>query len=148
MTCVTALTLGMYLIFGGSCHKYDFCCDKHVFIMTKHFFCHDKSRQNFCHDKIMFAATKIFCHDKHNFVMTKLQHTFVVTKDMFCCNKHVFCCDKQVCVMTNFLLRQKWYLWQLPPVIESCVLTLPTEQAWTGCWLDGRSPAVTLDGVF
>ena len=97
MSCVTALTLSMYLIFGGSCHKYDFCFDKHVFIMTKHFFCHDKSRQNFCHDKIMFAATKIFCHDKHNFVMTKLQHTFVVTKDMFCCNKHVFCHDKQVC---------------------------------------------------
>ena len=25
-------------IIGGSCHKYDFCCDKHVFVATNHVF--------------------------------------------------------------------------------------------------------------
>ena len=30
-------------IIGGSCHKYDFCRDKHVFVATKDVFCRDKS---------------------------------------------------------------------------------------------------------
>ena len=70
--------------------------------------------QNFCHDKVMFVATKIFCRDKHNFAMTKLQHTFVVTKDMFCCNKQVFCRDKQVCVLTKKIVATKMILVEAP----------------------------------
>ena len=51
-------------IIGRSCHKYNFCRDKHVFVATKVL-----SRQKFCRDK----------------------HTFVVTKDMFCCDKNDTC---------------------------------------------------------
>ena len=53
--------------------------------------------------KNVFVATKIFCRNKHTFVTTKvlrIKHTFVATKDVFLC-----------------LSRQKWYLWQLPPMI-------------------------------
>ena len=42
-------TLRVSAIIGGSCHKYNFCRDKHVFVATKHVFSHDKS---------MLAATK------------------------------------------------------------------------------------------
>ena len=81
------------IITGRSCHKYNFfrnktCCEKHVFVTTKHIFCHDKSmlvttqllsqqtsfllQQNVCHNKHTFVATKdVFCHDKQVFVMTK-----------------------------------------------------------------------------
>ena len=48
-------------ITGGSCHKYHICRDKHVFVATKHIFCHDKvclPRQNYCRDKII-VATKL-----------------------------------------------------------------------------------------
>ena len=55
----------LYCIIGGNCHKYYFCHDKHVFVVTKHVFCCDKSM-------LVFVVTKIFCHDKHNFVMTSI----------------------------------------------------------------------------
>ena len=103
------------------------CChDKHVFVATKHFFCHNKNMlitrklllwQNYvCHDKT-FVATDI-CLNKHNFVATKV----LSWQGYFCCNKrHVLLrqthvCDKHVFVATNFLLWQKWYLWQLLPI--------------------------------
>ena len=34
---------------GRSCHNYDFCHDKYVFVATKHVFCHEKH---------VFVATK------------------------------------------------------------------------------------------
>jgi len=100
----------LYLIIGGSCHKYQFvatkvltrqtrvCRDKHVFVMTKHVFCRDKSK---------FVATKLsswqnyVCRDKNDTCII-----FVMTKDVFRRDKHVFvttkklsrqnyvCCDK------------------------------------------------------
>ena len=54
----------------------NFCFDKHVFVMTKHIFCHNKS---------MLVATKTFVHDKHIFVMTRLVAT-------------------DICVVTNIIL--------------------------------------------
>ena len=92
------------------------CCDKHNFVATifltwQAFFCHDKRRIS-C-DKMMFVATNI------------------------CCNKHVCCCDKSFVttsiflswqnksfVLTKLLLQQKWYLWQLPPMIVYMVRLL------------------------
>ena len=56
------------------------------------------SRQKFCCNKNMFAATTLqacFCRDQ----------------------KIVFCLDKHVFVVTKLLSRQKAYLWQLPPMI-------------------------------
>ena len=68
-------------IIGGSCHKYHFCRDKHVFFATKHvFFCFFLFfvatkvclPQQKCRDKITFVPTKYFCRDKHVFVATKM----------------------------------------------------------------------------
>ena len=50
-------------IIGGSCHKYNFCRDKHMFVAPKHVFRRDiilsrrkirrdKSWPHFCHDKM------------------------------------------------------------------------------------------------
>ena len=113
-----------------------FCRNKHVFVtpgLVPSFVAtkvcwswQNLSRQTyFCHDKIMFIATKVvsrqayFCHDKHVFVATK----------------HVFCYNKSVLVTTNMkflsrqayfyhdkrrvLSRQKLYLWHLPPMINT-----------------------------
>ena len=108
-----------------SCQK--FCSDKNMFVVSKvlsqqAYFCHNKrcvllrqkrcivatklslSRQNFCHDKIIFAVTNI-CPDKH---------TFVMANDVFCHNKHMF-------VVAKLFSRQKWYLWQLPPMIAGAM---------------------------
>ena len=68
-----------------------FCCEKHVFVMTKHIFCPDKSMlvattfitTNMCLSWQIFVARKIFCCDKHNFIMTKVLSQQVY----FCCNK-------------------------------------------------------------
>ena len=60
-------------ITGESCHKYDFCHDKHVFVMTKH----------------------VFCCDKHIFVVTKVhKHNFVATD--FLLRQAYICRDKQL----------------------------------------------------
>ena len=81
--------------------------NKHVFVMTKHVFCHDKSMlgvtklllwQNYvCHDK-SFIVTDI-CHNKHMFLVTKA----FSQQAYFCWDKrHVLswqthvCCDKSM----------------------------------------------------
>ena len=84
-----------------------FCHNKHVFVMTKHVFCHDKS---------MLVVPKIICCDKHNFVATSIFLLWQKTCPVF--------------VATKLLSRQKWYLWQLPPVIalvpHDCTSATPT----------------------
>ena len=53
------------IIIGGSCHKCHFCCNKHVFVITKHIFCRNKTSgttdilvlRNFCHDKYLVRQT-------------------------------------------------------------------------------------------
>ena len=97
---------------GGSCHKYTFCHNKHVFVVTKHIFCHDKSmlaatkllsqQNSVCCDNI-FLLQQDFCDDKH---------TFVMTKDVFCRDKSKLvttklCMSRQIFVATIFLLQQK-----------------------------------------
>ena len=77
---------------------------KHMFVVTKHVSCHDK--HNFvatknCCDKPVFASKAHFCRDKRHVL---LWQTCV------CHDKHVF-------VVTEFFSRQKWYLWQLSPMI-------------------------------
>ena len=78
-----------------------------IFVVTK--VC--LSWQNLCCDK--------FCRDKHNFVTKYLswqkfcpsKHAFVAAKDVFCHNSP-----------NAYLLQQKWYLWQLPPMIVQLFL--------------------------
>ena len=79
MLALSLLWLWCYTIFGGSCHKYNFCHDEsfvvtntfvmtHLSVTTKHIFCRDKS---------MLVGTKLlsretyFCHDR-TFVMTNI----------------------------------------------------------------------------
>ena len=73
-----------YCIVGGSCHKHDFCRDKHI--LTQTCVCRDKTRllsrekylvaaniflsqQNVCHDTYLLAQTLLlsrqayFCHE-------------------------------------------------------------------------------------
>ena len=40
---------------AGSCHKYHFCRDKHVFVATKACL----QRRNFCRDKIIFVVKNV-----------------------------------------------------------------------------------------
>ena len=92
-----------------------FCHNKHVLVMTKHIVSCDKS---------MLVATQHLLQktniDKHNFTVTKV----LSRQAYFCHNKRrvllwqtCVCRDKQEFVLTKLLSRQKWYLWQLPPMI-------------------------------
>ena len=92
---------------GRRCHKYHFCCNKsfvttNMRLLWQMHVCHNKTI--FCHDKRnlsrekCFVATNIFCHNK----------TFVTTN---------ICLDKTFVATSLLLLQQKWYLWQLPPMI-------------------------------
>ena len=125
----------MSSIVGGSCYNY-----KYHFVVTKvllwqaHVCCnktHRLSQQKYaCHNKT-FVMTKLCLLQQNIFVAT---NTFVMTKASLSWQK--FCCNKIMFVMTNIwwdksfvatknmfvvasilLLWQKWYLWQLPPMI-------------------------------
>ena len=121
---VSALQEPFYItlqsIIGRSCHEYNFCRNKHVFVTTKYVFCRDKSmlatttklsqqnyvchekifllRQNFCHDKYLSQKTYV-CHDKHMFVMTK---------DVFCRVKHVVVMTKVSLLGQNYVCHDKY----------------------------------------
>ena len=66
---------------SGSCHKYHFCRDKYLSQQTQ--VCHDKLlswHAHFCHDKHVFVVTThIFCCNKSMLVVTKilLQQNYV-----------------------------------------------------------------------
>ena len=68
-----------------------FCCDKHMFVTTKHIFCRNKS---------MLVVTKPLswqtCLSQQKLCLGK--HTFVAAKDVFCCNRHVFVMAKIILV--------------------------------------------------
>ena len=78
----------------------------YVFATNKHIYLSRQTRV--CHNKSKLVTTKV-CREKH-------VHTFVATKDVFCCDKHTFVATKDVFI-TELLSRQKRYLWQLPPII-------------------------------
>ena len=76
-----------------------------------------------CHDK------HLFCHDKNMLVVTTplswqnyCDKTFVTTniwlnKHMFVATSILLSWQKMCFLVTELLLRQKWYLWQLPSMI-------------------------------
>ena len=96
-----------------------FECDKSMLAATRLL-----SWQNsVCRDKTFVMTNRClswqrFCHDKHTFVVTILcsrdtylpQRKFIVTNINCVATKHVF-------VATKLLSHQKWYLWQLLPMI-------------------------------
>ena len=92
---------------GGSCHTYNFCHDKQVFVTTKHVFCHDKcmlvmtkvlSRQNYVCCNKTSVTTNIWC-SKHNFVMTKV----LSQQTCLCACFDKMCLLQQIFVTTNIL---------------------------------------------
>ena len=83
--------LGWRAITGGRCHKYHFVAtksDKHVFVATKHVFCHDRN---------MLVTTKYFYCDKY---LLKQKYVFVARK----LYKYHSCRNKNVFVATNVIL--------------------------------------------
>jgi len=110
-----------------------FCHDKHIFVATKDVYDWRElpqsiilSRQTFCHTKHTFIVTKdVFCylcklclsqqnvcHDKHVFVATNI----ILLRQAYVCRdkRRVLCFSRQTFCL---LSRQKWYLWQFPPMI-------------------------------
>ena len=106
----------------------NFCFDKHVFVMTKHIFCHNKSmlvatkllswQTYLCHDKT--GCDRYLCRDKHNFVVTKVllwQAYFCQDKSMLVVTKLLswqtvmknICHDKHNFVMAKVLLWQAYF---------------------------------------
>ena len=92
-----------------------FYCDKHVFIATK--VC--LSRQNYVcppPPPLFFSFSwQTFCRNKHNLFTTKL----VTTRILLSRQRRV------LLRQTRVLSRQKWYLWQPPPMIDSLLPFLP-----------------------
>ena len=105
-------------IIGGSCRKYNFCCNKSMLCATKVL----SQQAYFCPDKQVFLATKhVFCSDKIMLVATKLlsrqkfccgKHTFVVTKFVFCRDKIRVCRDKNYTYNSS----RQWYMTSLTAV--------------------------------
>ena len=63
-SCSRTVTVTCFTNIGGSCHMYNFCCNKHTFVRTNTCL----SRQN-----MSFVATNIILHSgQHVFVATKL----------------------------------------------------------------------------
>ena len=96
-------------------------------------------RQNFCCDKSFAAGnnwTRV-CRDKKYFVVTII----ILSRHKFCRNTHtfvattkdVFCRDKYVFVATELLSRQKWYLWQLPPMVFPTGFTTTAVSVFNQC---------------
>ena len=83
-----------------------FCRDKHVLVVTKHIFCHDKSMllHPFVTTKVLsrqiFVATNIIL-SQQNFCRDKL--TFVVTNTFLSPTKHIFCHNKSMLVTTKIV---------------------------------------------
>ena len=109
-----------------SCLHYIHIHNKHVFVVTKHVFCHDKlylPQQNFCRNHIMYilswqtcVTTKVllrqtrlsrqnFCCIMHTFVDKRCVlswQTHVCHDKMFCCNKIMFVTTK-LCLLSQKL---------------------------------------------
>ena len=111
-------------IISGNCHKYHFCRNKTSvatsmclswqntsFVVTKV----RLLRQNFCCNKITFVTTKYFCRNKTVVATNICRNKNVLWQAYFCHDKRH---EKQVLVTTKLSSWQKWYLWQLPPIIS------------------------------
>ena len=96
-----------------------------MFVVTKHGFCHDKSMLVMTNDKhvvmtslFLLQQTHVCGDDTHLLSQQKYachDKTFVATNtclshQKFCRGKHTF---ENTC-----LSQQKWYLWQVPPMIR------------------------------
>ena len=119
------------------------CCNEHTFDMTQLLLWQTRV----CHNEHTFVTTKdLFFCDKCVFVTTKVS----LLQQKFCCNKNMFVttklllqqtyfCRNKRCVLSNTcllwqtcvcrLLRQKLYLWLLPPMIKALLVQ------WSAWWI-------------
>ena len=88
-------------IIGRSCHKYNFCCDKHNFVMTK-----------------LLSWKAYFCCNKH---------IFCCDKSVLVTTKHL---SRQTLWQQHYLLWQGMLPWQgtLPSVSEN--ITYPVKECY------------------
>ena len=121
MLCDTVL-----IITGGSWHKSfvatNICRDK-SFVVTKSM---APIQRKWCllrENIFVFVTTKVLSQQKH-FLTTNI----FLSWQNFCCSKHIFVATKDCLVMTNMCLlrqnlfsQQKWYLWQLSPMIADVI---------------------------
>ena len=89
-----------------------FCCDKLTFVKTNS--CLSRQNTSFVVTKVCLARQNI-CHDKHVFVICFVALSILLSRQKMCfvTTKDVFCHDKQL------LSWQTWYMWQLPPMIQT-----------------------------
>ena len=98
------------------------CCDNHVFVMTKHVFCCDKSmlvvachtcllwQSCVCHDKTCLLLQQKYAGYGKTFVVTKLcllRQIFVMMNVCFVMTSILFFMTKHVFVMTKVCLSQQ-----------------------------------------
>ena len=130
MDFITVLFICLSII-GESCHKYKFCRDR-SFVTTNTKTCLSWQKACFVMTKLLswqiFVVTNM-CLSRQRLCLDK--HTFVTTKDMFCCDKQLlvvtevclFCHDKIMLVAANichdkivvtkiFCLDKHNFLWQ------------------------------------
>ena len=118
-----------------------FCHDKfyhHKYLLRQTEFCCDKS---FVVTSLLLLWQTCFRCDENMLVTTKLlwwqtcvkvlsQQKYCVATDIiwswqktcFVSRQTCVCCDKWVYHDKTFLSRQKWYLWQLPPMIVIIII--------------------------
>ena len=111
----------------------------HVFVMTKHVFCCDKSMLavtkplvltkvfSGCNKTFTCLSWQQFCHDKH---------TFVRTKHMFFCDKQKTC-DKHMFVATNTHL--SWQNFCRDFFLKTC---------GSSCWCQKQIQSWILKGLY
>ena len=106
---------------GGCCHKY-FYCDR-SFVATDTCLLW----QNYvCHDRYLCLSWQAyFCCDNRR-VLSWQTHVHCDKRHVLSWQTHVHH-DKSKLVATKCLSRQKWYLWQIPPMIaeDCCSQQLP-----------------------
>ena len=105
-------------IIGRRCHKYQFCCDKYVFLSTNTWHVFVTTKYVFCRDKSTLVMTKLWLSQQNILVifwsyMSRQNTSFVETKLCmyhFCCNKtfvmtklspQTFCHDEHTFVTTK-----------------------------------------------
>ena len=111
-------------IIGGSCHKYHFCCDKQLFVVTKHLL---SWQNNACCSKTFVTASILLSRQKTCLVTTNASDT------------------------TKLLSWQKWHLWQLPQMIAKDIgnndTHTGTDLSFLGCSFQAGCFCHSVDGL-
>ena len=104
-----------------------FCCDKRCVLLRQTCVCHHKSKHVAA--KLRLTRQKYVCCN-NSFVVASIllsgQKTYFVVINTCYCDKHGF-------VATKLLSQQKWYMWQLPPMIQDDLTKTIFSFLWLCC---------------